>query len=107
MPEAAKPKTAPKTKAAEKTGEEGKEETKAPSNRTNFSKLYPENAPLKLLVDKNPKKAGSKSAERFEGYTGAETVGDALAKGVTYQDIAYDIGHGFIEVDTSAVADAA
>ena len=66
--------------------------------RTNFSAIYPENAKLTLLTKENPKKKGSKSAKRFEGYTGATTVGDALVKGVTYQDIAYDIGRGFIKV---------
>lgn len=66
--------------------------------RTNFSNMYPEDAKLKLLVTENPKKKGSKSATRFAGYTGAATVGAALAKGVTYQDIAYDIGRGFIQV---------
>ncbi len=93
MPEAMT-KEAPKTdvKPAKVEGE------KKPSNRTNFSKLYPEDAPLKLVVEGNPKKKGSKSATRFEGYFKAATVGDALANGVTYQDIAYDTGRGFIKV---------
>lgn len=96
MPEATTPpKAAEKTKAPAKPKVNGE---KKPSNRTNFSKLYPEDAPLKVLVEENPKKKGSKSAARFEGYFGAETVGDALAKGVTYQDVAYDTGRGFIKV---------
>ena len=53
---------------------------------------------LKLLVNENPKKAGSKSAQRFDGYLNAITVGDALNNGVRYQDIAYDVSRKFIEV---------
>ena len=97
MPEAAKqvPQAAP-TKGKAKT--EKTEGDKPKVVRTNFSAMYPEDAKLKVLVDENPKKKGSKSAARFEGYTGATTVGDALAKGVTYQDIAYDVGRAFIQV---------
>lgn len=97
MPEAkAKTQAGTKVKAAPKkaapTGD------KPAANRTNFSKLYPEDSKLTLLVDTNPKKKGSKSAARFEGYTGAQTVGEARAKGVTYQDIAYDIAREYIKV---------
>lgn len=85
---------APKTRKAK-----APKEKKEPSvSRSNFSKLYPEDAKVTLLVDKNPKKANSKSAERFEHYTGSETVGDYLAKGGTYQDIAYDVGRGFVKI---------
>ena len=81
-----------------------KKESKAKSNkeptvrRSKFAELYPEDAKLTIICDTNPKKAGSKSFARFEGYTGADTVGAALAKGVTYQDIAYDIGRQFVKV---------
>jgi hypothetical protein len=92
MPEAAK-KAAPAAKKEAKT-------EKPKSTRTNFSQLYPEDAPLTVLVTENPKKQGSKSRERFESYFGAKTVGDAMVgdNGVTYQDLVYDIGHGFIKV---------
>lgn len=92
MPEAALPE---KTAKATKAPKEKKEPT---VRRSVFANLYPEDAKVKLLVDKNPKKAGSKSAERFEAYTGSETVGDYLAKGGTYQDIAYDVGRGFVKI---------
>ncbi len=91
MPEAAK------TTPAKGTDNK-KTEDKKPSNRSNFSKLYPEDAKLTLVATENPKKKGSKSAARFDGYTGAATIGAALANGVTYQDIAYDVGRGFIKV---------
>jgi hypothetical protein len=68
------------------------------SRRSKLSSLYPADATLKLLVTENPKRAGSKSAQRFEGYLGATTVGDAVAAGVKYQDIAYDVSRKFVEV---------
>jgi len=73
------------------------EETKK-TRRSKFSSLYPKDSSLKLLVNENPKKAGSKSAQRFDGYLNAITVGDALNNGVRYQDIAYDVSRKFIEV---------
>jgi len=74
-------------------------EKKAPViRRSKFEDLYPEASNVTLLVEKNPKKVGSKSHTRFEGYTGAKTVGEALAAGVTYQDVAYDIGRQFISI---------
>lgn len=77
---------------------------KASVARSNFKALYPEDATITLKVEANPKKAGSKSAERFEGYFAASkkgdtSVGGALAAGVTYADIAYDVGRGFITVE--------
>jgi hypothetical protein len=66
--------------------------------RTNFSSIWPENQPIKVLVAANPKKNGSKSRERFEHYFGSATVGDYLAKGGTYQDLAYDVGRQFVQV---------
>ena len=87
------------SKAPTKASAKDKKEAAPKAPRTSkFEKLYPEDAALELLVEENPKKKGSKAAERFEGYTGAKTVGDALAKGVTYADIAYDVGRQFIKV---------
>ncbi len=68
------------------------------TRRSKFSVLYPKDASLKLLVNENPKKAGTKSAQRFDGYLNANTVGEALEAGVKYQDIAYDVSRKFIEV---------
>lgn len=93
---AAKAPEAPEAKAPEKKAR--KPRSPGAPRRSRFSKLYPEDAAVKLLVDKNPKKAGSKSYDIFEGYTGATTIGEALKQGVTYQSIAYDVGRGFIEV---------
>lgn len=96
MPQAAKKTQAAATKTKAKAAPKADGEKK--SSRSNFSKLYPEDAKLELVVTENPKRKGSKSAARFEGYTGAKTVGDALANGVTYQDIVYDLGRAYIKV---------
>lgn len=85
------------TKAKGNKGE-GKAPKEKSVSRSNFSKLYPEDAPVKLLVETNPKKEGSAARERFQYYFDSATVGDYLAKGGTYQDVAYDIGRGFIKV---------
>jgi len=67
-------------------------------NRTNFKELWPVDAKLKVNVAENPKKKGSKSAERFDHYFTSKTVGEFLEKGGTYQDIAYDIARGRIAI---------
>lgn len=64
-----------------------------------FKTLYPDTAKITLLVKENPKRGASK--ERFDGYTGSATVAEALAKGVTYADLAWDVGHGLISVATA------
>ena len=81
--------------AGKATGDK-KEKTGAP--RTNFSKMWPEDAKITVMVEANPKKEGSKARERFQHYFKAATVGDYLAAGGTYQDIAYDVGRQFVQV---------
>ncbi len=72
---------------------------KEPSlRRSKFKELFPLDAKIAVLAEGNPKKKGSAAAKRFEGYTGAETVGDALKNGVKYADIAYDVGRSHIKV---------
>jgi hypothetical protein len=91
------PTKAPKAPKAEKAPKAPKE-PKAPAapKVSRFAKLYPREAAVTVLVDKNPKRGASQL--RFEGYTGSATVGEALDKGVTYADIAWDVGHGLIKV---------
>jgi hypothetical protein len=60
--------------------------------------MWPEDAAVKVLVEENPKKEGSAARERFQHYFTSKTVGDYLAAGGTYQDIAYDLGRAFIQV---------
>ena len=95
MPEAAK--TTP-TGVPTKGTDNKKTEDKPKTNRSNFSKMWPEDAPIQVLCDGNPKKEGSKARERFQHYFKSKTVGDYLAAGGTYQDIAYDLGRAFVKV---------
>jgi ribosomal protein L21E len=96
------PDLTPPTKAAKapKVPKEPKvaKEPKAPKEPkiSRFKALYPDEAPITVLVEGNPKRG--KSKERFEGYTGSATVGEAVAKGVLRADIAWDVGHGLIKV---------
>jgi hypothetical protein len=69
-----------------------------PRRRSNFSNVYPENGVLVLHVTANPKKEGSKAHEKFKAYAKADTVGGYLSAGGTYQDLAYDVGRGFVSV---------
>lgn len=58
------------------------------------------NAPLKLLVESNPKRPGSQAHARFQGYfsPGVTTLGGALDAGVRMDDIRYDLEHGYISL---------
>lgn len=92
-----KAKAAPK-KAAKAETAEGEAPAEKQVRRSKFEELYPEDAKLTVDVKENPKRAGTKAHARFEHYRGVDTVGDALANGVLYADIAYDIGRGYITV---------
>lgn len=72
---------------------------------------YPELSTITLLTDKdgkpygkdnNPKRAGSKSATRFEAYKNGMTIKDAIAAGVFAADIPYDVAHNYITVTVPA-----
>lgn len=82
---------------------------KEKSARSNLNKMYPEDAVITVLAEKNPKKAGSAAASIFEFYKSGQTVGDFFAATAehtfkdkkrpgTYADITYDVGHGYIKV---------
>ena len=79
----------------EKPTKEKKEPT---VRRSKFVEIYPDDAAVKVLVDKNPKKEGSKAHERFKLYSGIKTVKGFIDAGGTYQDIAYNVGRQFISV---------
>jgi hypothetical protein len=109
-PPTEKPKRAKKAKAPKTEAEfKGEAPAKEPSSRSNLSKIYPEDAVITVLADKNPKKAGSAAAAIFEFYKSGQTVGDFFAATAnfsfkdkkrpgTYADITYDVGHGYIKV---------
>jgi len=54
-----------------------------------------EQTPIKYA--KNPKKAESKSFYRYERYSKAKTVGQALALGSYYLDLLFDFEHGHLK----------
>jgi len=83
------PSTAPKANGGEK-------KEAAPRDRT--SKNFDKNAAVTLKTDKNPKRVGSKSHARFEHYKTSKTVGDFVAKGGTFGDLAWDSARGFISI---------
>lgn len=61
-------------------------------------------AVIKILVDKNPKRANTKAAERFGYYKDGQTVKAAKDAGVTAADLAYDVAHNYISVTEPASA---
>ena len=77
--------------------------------RSKFQLLYPDASKITVLAKENPKKEGSKSRVRFQHYYSEKvnTVGEFIAAGGTYGDIAYDIGRKFISVETPPEAPAA
>lgn len=52
-----------------------------------------------LTVVPNPKKPGSKSHARFEAYRVGMTVDQAVAAGLTMDDIRHDVARGFITLE--------
>lgn len=85
-------------KAENKKVPKAKKDGEVTPKRSKFAALYPDASTIKLLVDKNPKKEGSKAREKFEHYFTTSNVADFLAAGGTYSTIAYDVGRKFIEV---------
>ncbi len=72
--------------------------------RSKFQLLYPDASKITLLAKDNPKKEGSKCRERFQHYfsDSVNTIGDFIAAGGTYADVAYDVGRRFISVEVVA-----
>jgi hypothetical protein len=115
-PPTEKPKRASRKKSNPTAATEGapadaevQKPAKEKSARSNLAKVYPEDATITVLAEKNPKKAGSAAAAIFEFYKSGQTVGDFFAATAgfsfkdkkrpgTYADITYDVGHGYIKV---------
>ena len=93
-PQEPKPKKEKKVKGQPSNGEQVAE--KAPRDRT--SKNFNKDATITLLVDKNPKREGSKTHVRFENYRSSATVGDFITLGGTYGDLSWDSARGFVSI---------
>lgn len=62
--------------------------------------------PLKLVAETNPKKKGTMSYDRFQGYfNGPETIGEAFEEGLRQDDIRHDADKGFIIIGAAALAE--
>jgi hypothetical protein len=59
---------------------------------------FPETAKIKILVDENPKRPGSKGAARFDQYRNGMTVAAALEAGITAKDLVWDVDHKFVSI---------
>lgn len=69
--------------------------------------ILPESV-LTVVTTVNPKREGSQSYDRFQGYfdlAEGATVKDALDKGLTMGDIRYDVIHGYIEIADANVTE--
>lgn len=98
----AAPKTpaSPKPPTPAKAPKEPKppKEPKAPRTSA-LKKAYPDNGVITLLVEGNPKRAGTASFDRFAQYKTGMTIKQAVDAGVIYNDFSWDVGHNFIRVD--------
>lgn len=83
------------------------EETTATTTETAAAKpgksKYAGNLLVTVLVHTNPKRAGSKSFDRFAKYVTGQTVDDALKAGVLSADLHYDVDHKFIHIGETVV----
>jgi len=93
--------------ASEATTEKGTTKRKPPVREPK----YKNESIITLLADKdgnpygaenNPKRAGSKSAERFALYTNGMTVEQAIAAGLTRGDLEFDVQKNFIAIKNPA-----
>lgn len=112
----AKAKKAKKEKAPKevkvKAPKEPKVKKEPQGKRAALTKLFPEDAKITVLVEANPKKAGSRAAEVFDHYFTSATIGDFFlaTKDVKsrkhgdqghpggYADLRYDVGSGYIKI---------
>ena len=64
-------------------------------------------AKIEILVEDNPKRAGSKARDVFEIYlqTKPKTVQEAMDNGIGKDHVAYDFIHGFITVEGAEVVE--
>src|SRR5580765_2430085 len=58
-------------------------------------------AVIRLLVDHNPRRAGSKTYDRFTRYVDGMTYDDAIKSGIKRNDIVWDLERHYVEIDGS------
>lgn len=57
---------------------------------------------IRILVDKNPKRAGTSAHDRFAKYVDGATVAETLKRGLTRGDLAWDQERSLIRLDPEA-----
>lgn len=62
---------------------------------------------IRVLVEKNPKRAGTSAHDRFAKYRDGMTVAEALRSGLTRGDLQWDQQRAFIRLDDPAQTEAA
>ncbi len=77
-----------------------KEEVKTKTTKKKKNELPPPDTKISVQ-QKNPKKAGSKSAQRYELYKSASTLAELYSLGGTKGDVRNDFERGYIKVVTS------
>ncbi len=77
---------------------QGRSSKKKIGGRTSRAGAFSDNSIIKLLVDKNPKRFGSKSYDRFNMYKDGMKVKDFLKAGGMREDLRWDSDRGFIEI---------
>ena len=93
------PKSTPAAEAPAPTPAAEAPAAEAPAAKTRGPRGVADSATIKLLVQGNPKREGSKAHGRFAAYVDGMTVGAALDAGVTTPDLVYDSKHGFISIE--------
>ena len=89
-----------KTKKAKKAPEAKAKKVAKPGGRP--SGKFPLDAVIKVLVEKNPKRATSAAGKRFDLYKPGMTVAQFLLSGGWRADLVWDAKQGFIEVGKPA-----
>lgn len=77
--------------------DESAEDEEKPAPKSRLKKWKPTSV-IRLLVEKNPKRAGSGSYKRYEKYNDGMTVQEALEEGITPADLDYDNKKEFIKI---------
>lgn len=82
----------PKRKKAKAGKEKANGKGRSKGNGIKRERRFTDSQKITLLVKENPKREGTASYERFDAYFDkkVKTVGDALAKGITLGDLAWD-----------------
>lgn len=89
----------PEPSKADKKEKKTKTKEAGESEGNGRPKRLPDDGKIVILVDKNPKRAGSNAASVFELYQEGMTVKEAIKSGIPRGHMNWDVDHGFIRVE--------